>query len=145
MGMEQDAYYQVDAQGVPFAGGGLNAALRDLARFGQMMLQDGRWHGRQIVPSEVIEDIRFGGNKAPFEASEYGTKLPGWSYRNMWWISNNADGAYMARGVHGQAIYVDPAADMVIVRLASNPQASNTHNDYLSLPAYQAVADYLKK
>ena len=145
MGMEQDAYYQVDAQGVPFAGGGLNAALRDLARFGQMMLQDGRWHGRQILPSEVIEDIRFGGNKAPFEASEYGTKLPGWSYRNMWWISNNADGAYMARGVHGQAIYVDPAADMVIVRLASNPQASNTHNDYLSLPAYQAVADYLKK
>ncbi len=143
MGMEQDAYYQVDAVGTPFAGGGLNASLRDLARFGQMMLQGGRWHGRQIIPAEVVEDIRFGSDVAPFAASDYGKKLPGWSYRNMWWVSNNANGAYMARGVHGQAIYVDPAAEMVIVRLASNPNASNTLNDYISLPAYQAVADYL--
>lgn len=145
MGMEQDAYYQVDAVGTPFAGGGLNASLRDLARFGQMMLQGGRWHGKQIIPSEVVEDIRFGSNVAPFAASDYGKKLPGWSYRNMWWVSNNADGAFMARGVHGQAIYIDPAAEMVIVRLASNPNASNTLNDYISLPAYQAVADYLKR
>ena len=145
MGMEQDAYYQVDAQGVPFAGGGLNACLRDLARFGQMMLQNGRWCGKQILPMEVVDDIRFGSDVGPFAASDYGKKLPGWSYRNMWWVSNNADGAYMARGVHGQAIYIDPAAEMVIVRLASNPQASNTLNDYISLPAYQAIADYLKK
>ncbi len=145
MGMEQDAYYQVDAVGTPFAGGGLNASLRDLARFGQMMLQNGKWHGKQIIPSEVIEDIRFGGNVAPFAASDYGKKLPGWSYRNMWWVSNNADGAFMARGVHGQAIYIDPAAEMVIVRLASNPNASNTLNDHISLPAYQAVADYLMR
>ena len=145
MGMEQDAYYQVDALGTPFAGGGLNASLRDLARFGEMMLQGGRWQGRQIIPAEVVEDIRFGGDVAPFAASDYGKKLPGWSYRNMWWVSNNADGAFMARGVHGQAIYIDPAAEMVIVRLASNPNASNTLNDYISLPAYQAVADYLKR
>lgn len=145
MGMEQDAYYQVDAVGTPFAGGGLNASLRDLARFGEMMLQGGRWQGRQIIPAEVVEDIRFGSNVAPFAASDYGKKLPGWSYRNMWWVSNNADGAFMARGVHGQAIYIDPAAEMVIVRLASNPNASNTLNDYISLPAYQAVADYLKR
>ena len=143
MGMEQDAYYQVDAMGVAFAGGGLNVALRDLARFGEMMRCGGRWHGKQIIPREAVDDIRFGSNPAPFAASDYGKKLPGWSYRNMWWISNNADGAFMARGVHGQAIYVDPAAEMVIVRVASNPMASNTHNDPISLPAYQAVADYL--
>ena len=143
MGMEQDAYYQVDAMGVAFAGGGLNVALRDLARFGEMMRCGGRWHGKQIIPREAVDDIRFGSNPAPFAASDYGKKLPGWSYRNMWWISNNADGAFMARGVHGQAIYIDPAAEMVIVRVASNPMASNTHNDPISLPAYQAVADYL--
>lgn len=143
MGMEQDSYYQVDAMGVAFAGGGLNVALRDLARFGEMMRCGGRWHGKQIIPREAVDDIRFGSNPAPFAASDYGTKLPGWSYRNMWWISNNADGAFMARGVHGQAIYIDPAAEMVIVRVASNPMASNTHNDPISLPAYQAVADYL--
>lgn len=143
MGMEQDAYYQVDATGTAFAGGGLNAALRDLARFGEMMRRGGKWHGEQIIPREVIEDIRFGSNIEPFAASEYGKKLPGWSYRNMWWVTNNPNGAFMARGVHGQAIYIDPAAEMVIVRAASNPMASNTHNDPISLPAYQAVADYL--
>ncbi|MBQ1963912.1 MAG: serine hydrolase, partial [Tidjanibacter sp.] len=139
------AYFQVDASGTPFAGGGFDATLRDLARFGQMMLQGGRWQGRQIIPREAVEDIRFGGSAEPFARSEYGHKLPGWSYRNMWWVSNNPDGAYMARGVHGQAIYIDPTAEMVIVRLASNPDASNTLNDYISLPAYQAVADMLKK
>ncbi len=143
MGMEQDAYYQVDAMGVAFAGGGLNVALRDLARFGEMMRRGGKWHGRQIIPSMVIDDIRFGSNPEPFAVSDYGKKLEGWSYRNMWWVSNNPNGAYMARGVHGQAIYIDPTAEMVIVRAASNPMASNTHNDPISLPAYQAVADYL--
>ena len=145
MGMEQDAYYQVDASGTPFAGGGFDATLRDLARFGQMMLQGGRWQGKQLLPREAVDDIRFGGSAEPFARSDYGRKLPGWSYRSMWWVSNNPDGAYMARGVHGQAIYIDPAAEMVIVRLASNPDASNTLNDYISLPAYQAVADMLKE
>ncbi len=143
MGMEQDAYYQVDATGTAFAGGGLNAALRDLARFGEMMRREGRWHGEQIIPREVVRDIRFGSNPEPFAASNYADKLPGWSYRNMWWVTNNPNGAFMARGVHGQAIYIDPTAEMVIVRAASNPIASNTHNDPISLPAYQAVADYL--
>ncbi len=145
MGMEQDAYYQVDASGTPFAGGGFDATLRDLARFGQMMLQGGRWQGKQLLPREAVDDIRFGGSAEPFARSDYGRKLPGWSYRSMWWVSNNPDGAYMARGVHGQAIYIDPAAEMIIVRLASNPDASNTMNDYISLPAYQAVADMLKE
>lgn len=143
MGMEQDAYYQVDAVGTAFAGGGLNAALRDLARFGEMMRRGGKWHGQQIVPKAVVEDIRFGGERAPFAASSHEEKLPGWCYRNMWWVTNNTNGAFMARGVHGQAIYIDPAAEMVIVRVASNPLASNLLIDPLSLPAYQAVADFL--
>ena len=69
--------------------------------------------------------------------------MKGWSYRNMWWITNNDHGAFCARGVHGQVIYVDPKADMVIVRFASNPVAGNAANDPYSLPAYDAVAKYL--
>ena len=143
LGMEQDAYYQVDALGIPFAGGGLNAALRDLARFGEMMRRGGEWQGEQIIPRKAIEDILNGGSKKAFAASIYGKTLKGWSYRNMWWITENCDGAYMARGVHGQAIYIDPAAKMVIIRLASSPHSSNLQLDATSLPAYQAVADYL--
>lgn len=143
LGMEQDAYYQVDALGTPFAGGGLDAGLRDLARFGEMMRRGGEWHGKQIIPHKAIEDITNGGNTAAFAKSEYGKTLKGWSYRNMWWITENSHGAYMARGVHGQAIYIDPAAEMVIVRLASTYHSSNLEIDPLSLPAYRAVADYL--
>ncbi|MDF2798965.1 MAG: 6-aminohexanoate hydrolase, partial [Devosia sp.] len=60
----------------------------------------------------------------------------------MWWISNNAHGAYMARGVHGQSIYVDPEARMVIARFSSHPQTSNAANDPTSLPAFEALGNY---
>lgn len=142
IGMEQDAYYQVDALGIPFAGGGLSAGLRDLARFGQLILNMGHWQGKQIIPMAAVADIQKGGSKAAFAKSGH-PKLKGWSYRDMWWMTENSDGAFAARGVHGQTIYIDPKAEMVIVRLASHPIAANSANDAYSLPAYQAVADYL--
>ena len=144
IGMEQDAYYQVDALGTPFAGGGFNAGLRDLARFGELMLNMGNWHGKQIIPMAAVGDIEKGGSKDAFAKSGH-PELKGWSYRDMWWMTENADGAFAARGVHGQTIYIDPKAEMVIVRLASYPVAANSANDAYSLPAYQAVADYLMK
>jgi CubicO group peptidase (beta-lactamase class C family) len=95
LGMEQDAYFAVDSVGTEFAGGGLNTGLRDLARFGEMMRNDGQFAGQQIIPKAVVDDIRKGGDKAAFPASY--TTLPGWSYRNMWWVSHNEHGAYGAR------------------------------------------------
>ncbi|MDO9432878.1 MAG: 6-aminohexanoate hydrolase, partial [Phenylobacterium sp.] len=59
--------------------------------------------------------------------------------------SHNDHGAYMARGVHGQAIYIDPKAEVVIARFASHPTASNSANDPTSLPAYHAVAEHLMR
>jgi CubicO group peptidase (beta-lactamase class C family) len=142
LGMEQDAYFSVDSVGNEFAGGGLNAGLRDLARFGEMMRNDGRYGGDQIVPKAVVDDIRSGGDRAAFPSASYPT-LPGWSYRDMWWVSNNPHGVYAARGIHGQTIYVDPKAEMVIARVASFPMAANAFNDPTSLPAYSALAQYL--
>lgn len=144
IGMEQDAYYQVDGKGIAFAGGGFNAGLRDLARFGELIRNKGMYNGKQIFPAQAVKDIEKGGDKTAFAKSDH-PDLKGWSYRNMWWMTENNDGAYAARGVHGQTIYIDPAAEMVIVRLASHPIAANAANDATSLPAYQAVADYLKK
>ncbi len=142
IGMEQDAYYQVDALGIPFAGGGFNAGLRDLARFGELIRKMGNWNGKQIFPMSAVADIMKGGSKEAFSKSDH-PDLKGWSYRNMWWMTENKNGAFAARGVHGQTIYIDPVAEMVIVRLASHPIAGNAANDATSLPAYQAIADYL--
>ena len=109
-----------------------------------MMRRGGSWRGKQVVPEAVIADIRRGGSTSDFAQAGYGT-LPGGSYRDQWWLLHNANGAFSARGVHGQAIYIDPAAEMVIVRLASHPKAANANYDDVSLPAYQAVADHLMR
>ena len=142
IGAERGAFYTVDSIGTPFAGGGFNATLRDMGRLGLLVLNEGRWNGQQIIPARAIEGIREGGDKAAFAKAGYDT-LSGWSYRSMWWVSHDDHGAFAARGVHGQTIWIDPAAQMVIVRFASNPVAANGANDPTSLPAYRAVADYL--
>jgi CubicO group peptidase (beta-lactamase class C family) len=143
LGMEQDAAIQVDAQGTAFGGGGLMPALRDMARFGEMMRLGGQWNGKQIVPEAAIADIVKGGGKSKFAKNGAYPTLPGWSYRNQWWVSHNEHGAYSARGVHGQAIYIDPKAEMVIARFASHPLAGNVKLDPTSLPAYHALAKHL--
>lgn len=140
MGAEQDAYMAVDGQGVPFAGGGLSLGLRDLARLGLLMLNAGEINGDRLFPAEVVARIRAGGDRAKFAG--YPT-LPGGSYTGQWWVFHNAHGAFAARGVHGQTIYVDPTAGMVVARFASFPHAANGLSDPTSLPAFQAVAEYL--
>lgn len=142
MGAEQEAYMTVDARGTPFAGGGLSAGLRDLGRIGLLMLNGGEINGQRLFPEQVVQDIRAGGDTQAFAKAGY-TTLEGGSYRGMWWVFHNPHGAFAARGVHGQTIYIDPTADMVIVRLASFPTAKNAGIDPTSLPAYQAVAEYL--
>ena len=142
MGAEQDGYMTVDAKGTPFAGGGLSAGMRDLGRIGLLMLEGGTINGQRLFPKEVVENIRAGGDRQAFARAGYKT-LRGGSYRSMWWVFHNAHGAFAARGVHGQTIYVDPTAEMVIVRFASFPTAKNAQIDPTSLPAYQAVAEYL--
>ena len=144
MGAEQDAYLTVDAKGTPFAGGGLSAGLRDLGRVGLLMLYGGEINGKRLFPQKVVQRIKAGGDKKAFAKAGY-KSLEGGSYRSMWWVFHNEHGAFAARGVHGQTIYVDPTAEMVIVRFASFPTAKNTAIDPTSLPAYQAVAEYLMK
>lgn len=152
MGAKYDAYYNIDPSGIAMAGGGLSLNLRDMATFGEMMRLGGKLGGKQIIPAAAVADIADGGSadevkqaQAAFAKGGEYPKLKNWSYRDMWWRTNNAHGAYMARGVHGQAIYIDPAAEMVIVRFASTHFASNKYIDPLSIPAYEAVAEYLMK
>jgi CubicO group peptidase (beta-lactamase class C family) len=142
MGAEQDSYMTVDAKGTPFAGGGLSAGLRDLGRIGLLMLNGGKINGKRLFPEDVVARIRAGGDKKAFAKAGYKT-LDGGSYRSMWWVFHNKNMAFAARGVHGQTIYVDPIAGMVIVRFSSFPTAKNAKIDPTSLPAYQAVAEYL--
>lgn len=142
IGAEDDALLQVDSTGVALVGSALNARLRDMARFGELMRLDGRFNGQQIIPAAVIDSIRRGASREAFAKAKYAT-LPGWTYHDFWWISHDDHGVFAARGIHGQAIYVDPKAEMVIARFASHPIAGNSGIDPNSLPAYRAIAEKL--
>ena len=142
IGAEQDAYFMVDALGTESGGGGLNCALRDLARFGELMRGGGRVGDTQVLAAAAVADTAAGGSPEAFAHGGY-DQLTGWSYRNMWWNTHNAHGAYMARGIHGQSVYVDPKAEMVIARFGGHPYASNVGNDPLTLPAFHAMGEAL--
>ena len=144
MGAEQSAYMTIDSKGTPFAGGGVSAGLHDMARSGSLMLNKGELNGQRLFPAAVVDSIEAGGDKKAFATAGY-NQLKNGSYKSMWWLFNNPTPIYAARGVHGQTIYVDPAADMIIVRFASYPEASNGKIDPTSLPAYSALANYLIK
>ncbi len=135
----EDGYFSVDSIGVEMGGGGLNACLRDLARFGEMMRRDGDWNGKQVVPAAVVADIRAGSDPAKFATAGY-SLLPGYSYRNMWWVAHDDLGAFEARGIYGQRLFVAPRAEVVIARFASHPIAASAANDPITLPSFRALA-----
>lgn len=144
LGVDNDAYFAVDSIGTEQGGGGLNLTLRDMARFGEMMRLDGKFNGQQILPKAAIDDIRKGGDKTKFAKAGYAT-IPGYSYRNMWWIGHNNHNTFEARGIHGQRIYIDPVAEMVIVKFSSHPIAANGASDPITYRAFQALANHLMK
>jgi len=143
LGAEEDGYVMVDGTGFALCGAGLNVTTRDLARFGEMMRCGGLFNGQRIVAEAVVADIAGGARTEDFAKAGYVT-LPGWSYRNQWWVSHNRYSAYTARGIHGQVCYVAPGAEMVIARFASHPTAANGNGplDRVSLPAYEALAEH---
>lgn len=142
IGADHDAYIMVDGAGAGIAAGGLNLTLRDMARFGETMRMNGRFNGKQIIPAAIVAKIRAGGKQSDFAKAGY-KYLTNFSYKSQWWISHNEHGAFNARGVHGQTIYIDPKAEMVIARFASHPKAANANFEDISLPAYHAIAKRL--
>jgi len=141
IGAEQDASFALDGQGADFAGGGLCTGLRDLARLGETLRLGGFFNGVQVVPEAVVADIRRGADPQRFALAGY-TRLAGWSYRNMWWVAHDAHGTFTAQGIHGQALHIDPVAEMVVARFASHPLAANAHLP-TSMPAFRAMAAHL--
>jgi hypothetical protein len=62
----------------------------------------------------------------------------------MWWATHDAHRAFLARGIHGQSLYVDPVAEVTIARFAAFPLGANRHNDPLTFPAYRAIIEALR-
>ena len=119
IGTESDAYYITDSTGADMALGGLNATLRDYAKFGQLYLDKGNWLGEQIVPQTwVAESTTPDADHLMPNASELSSNE--WGYGYQWWIPGNPLTDFTAHGIFNQFIYVDPVSNVVIAKTSSN-------------------------
>jgi CubicO group peptidase (beta-lactamase class C family) len=128
-GMEQQATWILSKTGQEISGCCLQAAARDFARFGVLVLNGGRIGAQGIVPDGWL---------AQATATQADIGQPGRGYGYFWWTY--ADGSYAARGIFGQGIFIDPKRRLVIV---SNANWAGGARDRIAGPArenfYRAV------
>lgn len=141
LGMEADAAWLVDSEGMETAFGGFNAVLRDYARFGRLFLNKGRWGNIQIVPEKWVKDsiTPDAPHLMPGENPASGWVL---GYGYQWWIPENPDGEFMAIGIYGQAIYIYPRYNVVIVKTSAYPDynADGSEMELESIEFFRAIA-----
>ena len=120
LGAEDDAYWLVDGAGIEMGAGGFCASARDLAKFGQLFLQKGRWGDRQVLPESWVYQATS--PHAPH-------LMPGlrddclkpWGYGYLWWTPEFRYGSdYFASGIYNNYVYVNPEKQVVIANLAAN-------------------------
>jgi CubicO group peptidase (beta-lactamase class C family) len=128
-GMEQQATWILSRTGQEISGCCLQAATRDFARFGLFLLDGARVDGHGIVPEGWLAE-------ATSRRTDIG--VPGRGYGYQWWTYD--DGSYTARGIFGQAIFIDPTRRLVI---ASNANWGGGARDRVATDAregfYRAV------
>ena len=150
---EHDAFFTTDADFTPIATGGFNSSLRDFARFGLAVLNDGKINGKRVFPENWIkdtytvsaEDIANTQRSVYKDKSSrsYDEKLQ--AYKNFWWIHDRDKGIFTARGVFGQTLYINKEKNVVITFFSSAPSASNAMRESYKakLEATQVIADSL--
>lgn len=111
-GMEAGATWLLGQTGHEIAGCCLQAATRDFARMGLLVLADGKVGDRRIVPE---------GWFAQATHKQIDDGEPGQGYGFQWWTYD--DGAVAARGIFGQGIFIDPKRRLVIASNADWPRA----------------------
>jgi CubicO group peptidase (beta-lactamase class C family) len=132
LGMEQDATWWTEAQGgMGLSGVGIGATLRDYGRFGLFVQNDGVLDGRRLVPEGWFEEAgathAIGGKRV--------------DYGYLWWPMASDDpihaGAFEARGIFGQHLYINRREKLVIVVLSARPKP--TGSPALSDSAFEAA------
>jgi CubicO group peptidase (beta-lactamase class C family) len=148
LGLEADAELLVDPVGDPVVSGGLSLVPRDLARFGQMLLDGGSVGSTQVVPTMFVKDTRIGqeDSAAAFQArvgervglSVESAVRPEQAtngiYRNQFWVPAQGARQLLCLGVHGQAVLIDGDNDVVAVKLSNwpEPQSPSLFTDGLT-------------
>ncbi len=140
IGAEHDYLFMVDSVGGETTA---SATLRDFLRFGLLFTNQGRVGTKQVLPTRVVESILAGGDQEVFAQGDYGN-LHDWSYRSQWWYRHVAGRCCpVARGAHGQTLYIDPERDLVIARFGSSPEAPSSLLDPIIWPLVDTITEQL--
>ncbi len=146
MGAEFDADITCDSVGTAVHDGGISATLRDLARFGQLLLDDGRAGDRQVVPTAWLTDAYTPTPdvREAFAHTDNEPMLPGGWYRDQFWFFHPESGpVLLCLGIHGQLVFVDRATRTVVVKQSRWPDAQNATHLAATLRACLAIATTL--
>jgi len=141
VGAEHDAFFTVDKAATAIASGGFNATLRDYARFGLMMQNNGLVDDTRVVSKHWVDSSSSGDNS--LYGKPYTDTCPNGAYSNFWWADNIEKGDLMARGVFGQMIYVNREAELTIVKLSTWPDYMRPDFTRNSLLAFRAIREAL--
>lgn len=144
LGAAEDGYIWVDGSGAQLASIGIGTTGRDLARLGEMVRLQGRYNGHEVLAPAVIAEIRKGASPEKFKAAGQPMRA-GYSYHNFWWVSHDSDGSFEAKGLHGQHVHVNPAAELVVVKLSSHPVPNTAFTHALDRTAFAAIALVLRQ
>jgi CubicO group peptidase (beta-lactamase class C family) len=109
MGAEAEGSWSLDSEDSGFEKmeSGVNALARDYARFGYLFAHDGQVAGRQVVSADWVREA----------TARDTSRDPADHYQYWWWVDTERPERFFARGNFGQYVYVDPASDVVVVRL----------------------------
>ena len=146
LGAEADALWITDAHGTELGFCGLCMRTRDYARFGLLYLNQGRnQKGEQLLPPQWIQDSvtpRTDYLRPGRKLYEGMRGVPELGYAYQFWIPQGEEGEFMAIGVYGQFIYVNPMRRVVIAKNSAyvNYKVDGELMEYASIEAFRAIA-----
>ena len=142
IGSAHDAYWTLN-NGTELANGGLSISLRDYARFARLYLHEGNWNGEQLLPRDWIRDsLDISADYSKPGANNDGYNAIGYGYQ--WWVPEGDQGEFMAIGVYGQFLYVNPEQNVIIVKVNADPDFMAEHYELKHLEFFRAIADGLR-
>lgn len=119
IGAEHAASITLDPKGGGLASGGISCTLRDLARFGQAIMNGGKVVGKQALPAGFIQDLKSGGRT--LLSDDYRRIFPNGGYRSQFWVEDVEQDTLFCMGIFGQMVHIAPKSKLVIAQMSSQP------------------------
>ena len=144
LGAKGSAYVTVDRVGTARAAGGLCVTPRDLARIGQLVMDEGKSEdGRTVIPASWIGDMRRNGDRQAWIDGDFAGMFENGRYRSCWYETGDARDCFAAVGIHGQWIWGDRTNRVVIAKTSSRPVPSDDAETQLEISMLSQLAKAL--